>query len=63
MVGWILPKGGNGRSLIRAADRSIVFMDSTDLDIAEWLGGNPEVTEIVNPEEGSIEELLALLVI
>ena len=60
MLGWILPTGDNGRFLIMAFDRSIVFMDSTGLDIAEWLEGNPGITEIVNPEPESIQELLML---
>ena len=59
-MGWILPTEVNGRRLFREVDRSIVFMDSTDLDIADRLDGNPRVTEIVNPEPGAIQELLML---
>ena len=60
MVGRIAPSQENGRLLIRAVNRSIAFVDSTDIDISEWLDDHPAVTRIIDAPLGSIEEIISI---
>lgn len=60
MGGRIPPRLPEGQAFIRAVGRPIVFSDSTDLDIDEWLGDHPDVTSISGAPNGSIEEIFSL---
>ena len=57
MVARIRPSHPNGQAIIRASNRSMAYSDSTDLDIAEWLGDNPDVTRITDDPTGQIEAI------
>ena len=59
MVGRIAPSLDNGRLLIRAVNRPMAFVDSTDIDISEWLGDHPAVTRIIDAPLGSTEEIIS----
>ena len=60
MAGRISPSESNGLALIRSVNRSVVYTDSTDLDILEWLDDNPRIREIRTSHPGSIAEILML---
>ena len=57
MAGRISPSKPNGLPLVLAVNRSVVYTDSADLDILEWIGGNPRIRGIRISPPGSIAEI------